>query len=497
MKKYRSSLLQRCHIKTLRLLFLGLMLLASERAFGQVPGVLSLQEIQQYRTERLERETRKALEYLGRPSQRFLFDYGGWYRFSYLSFDDLNNDLTAKLKRVMRIHDIRLWAALNLDNVQTFYVRQRTALNDWDHNDNFRTGDTDLDFELDQAFYSVQIDNALRRYFEVKLPLRLQFTGGQFFSEVGTGLVYSRRGIGVELKGWSRFVNFTTFWSRTPPRENNIDFSVPGFRTEGQDRHFTGVVLSYPGFSHHEPYFFWVQQKDHSEPVPPHPIQSKFDYDSYYFGLGLRGELFIKNLNYEIEGIREIGRSYGDQVRFGGPQSPNSISAWAVSTRLTKIFDVLTRPRLDLRYALATGDKDRLNPTNTVGGSAPGTTDRNFLHFGYIETGYMLSPRLSNLQMLRIGGSIKPLDFDLDLKDNLEVGVYYYLYKKDVAKGGISDFRANRPLNSLGQEFDAYINYKVLSDVFVNFNYGKFWPSGAFGEKTVREYFLASLTFQF
>lgn len=465
-----------------------------EQARGQVTA---LEEIQRIRTERLEREARVSLEYLIKPSQRFLFDYGGWYRLNYLTFDDLNNTLTRKIMRTLRLHDLRLWATLNVDGANMFYVRERTSYADWNSKTNFRRDSNDLNVELDQAFYSCQIDRALQRYFEVRLPLRLQFTGGKFFSKIGSGLVYSRLGLGVELKGRSPFVNFTTFWSRTPHGETNIDFSVPGFRTEGQERYFYGAELSYPRFSHHEPYFFWIQQKDRSDVVGPPATQRHFDYDSQYIGLGSKGEL-IRNLLYSIEGIRETGRSYGDNVTFGGTQNPNDISAWAITATLTKIFaDVLTRPRLSLQYAVGTGDKDRQNPTNTIGGNAPHSADRNFLYFGYTETGYMLSPRLSNLQMLRLGGSLKPLDFNKDLKDNLEIGFNYYLYRKHEAKGGINDFRADRPLSSLGKEIDAYLNLKVASDVFFTFNYGRFYPSNAFGEKDVRNYFLTGLTFQF
>ena len=475
---------------------MGLLLMAPGRAFGQAPGALSLEQVQQFRAERLEAEVRKALEYRMRPGQRFLFDYGGWYRFSYLAYDDLDNDLSHTIRRMLRLQDLRLWAMLNLDDSQLFYVRERTSLYDWSHDNNYRRHDTDTNVELDQAFYSVKIDRVLRQYLDVRLPLRLQFTGGKFFSTIGTGLVYSRIAIGTELSGSSRFVNFKAFWSRTPHGETNIDFSVPGFRTEGQRRYFSGLELIYPRFSHHAPYFFWMQQKDHSDQSTPHSTQRNFDYDSYYVGLGSRGEI-IKNLTYEIEGIRETGRSYGDNVNFGGSQSPNSISAWAVTTKLTKIFGVLTRPRLSLQYAMGTGDKDRQNPTNTIRGNAPGSADRNFLYFGYMETGYMLAPRLSNLQMLRLGGALKPLDFNKDLKDNLEVGLNYYIYRKHEAEGGINDFRANRPISSLGKELDVYMNWKVLSDVFVNINYGKFLPSNAFGTRNVRDYLLVSLTFQF
>ena len=485
------------HVLTLvSIVFLCLVLLVPGGAFGQVPGILSLEEAQRFRTERLEKEARASLESRMRPSQRFLFDYGGWYRLTYLNYDDLSNNLLRQRTRILRLHDLRLWAMLNLDNTHTFYVRERTSLYDWDHNDNYRRYDTDYNVELDQAFYSVRIDEALRRYLDVRLPLRLQFTGGQFFSQIGTGLVYSRVAQGVELNGQSRFVNFKTFWSKTPQGESNIDYSVPGFRTRGQDRYFYGVELTYPRFSHHEPYFFWMKQEDHSDPVPPHTTQKKFDYDSQYIGLGARGEI-IKNLTYEIEGIRETGRSYGDNVTFGGSQSPNDISSWALTTKLTKIFDVLTRPRLSFQYAMGTGARNRQNPTNTIGGNAPDKTDRNFLYFGYTETGYMLSPRLSNLQMLRLGGSLKPLDFNKDLKDNLEIGLNYYIYKKDKTAAGISDFRADRPANSLGRELDAYVNWKALSDVFITFNWGRFYPSNAFGDKDIRNYLLMGLTYQF
>lgn len=476
------------------------MVLFPLQALGEAPAI-TLEQIQEYRKQKQEREARRSLEARRELGQRLLYDYGGWYRLTYMFFDDLNNEGTHRKTRALKSHDLRLWGLLNIDETHSLYFRERLDHTDFNKGSEFRRSEDDLNVDIDQGYYTLHIDEALKRYFNGDLPLYLDLNAGKFFTEIGNGLSYSRVAIGVELTGYSRYVDFKAFWFQTPPGETNIDFTVPGFRTEGQTRDFTGVQITYPRFfQRHNPYFYYLDQRDRTDFLDNTlPTRQKFDYDSQYFGLGSRGKV-IWNLNYEVEGVREVGRSYADVTpasRTNEGQRPEDISAWSLDAKLENIFDVLTHPRLSFEYAFGSGDADRRLVTTTINGNAPRSQDHNFLYFGYIDTGYVVSPRLSNLQMLRLGLALSPLEFTKRYKKSLELGANYYNFHKHKRKGGISDFRANRNLGSLGEEIDVYANWKVVSDIFLNLNYGRFYPSNSYGDKSARDFFLVSVNFQF
>ncbi len=468
--------------------------LSTPEAMGQAP-FLSQEQIQRLREQKLEQEAIQALEARSELGQRFLYDFGGWSRSYVMAFDSLNNAGTRDKTRVLKSEDLRLWSMVNVDGVQTLYFRGKMEYLDWNRGSQFRRRENDLNVEIDQGFYTLHLGKAIKRYLKKDVPFSLKATGGQFFATIGNGLSYSRVGIGGEVKGRTRYVDFKAFWFRTIPGEDNIDFSAPGFRTKGQTRDFIGAQITYPRlFNNHNPYFYYLDQRDRSDYFKG--TAQKYGYDSQYFGIGSNGTI-IRNLTYAIEGVREIGKGYVDITKVtGSPQIRQDVRAWALDVQLKNIFEVLTHPRVSVQYALGTGDKDRRLVTTTRFGNA-NNRDRNFLYFGYIDTGYAVSPRLSNLQMLRFGLSMNPLEFTEGYKKSLELGVNFYTFHKYTRTGGISDFRANRNLGSLGKEVDAYINWNVTSDVFVNVNYGRFFPSNAYSDTKARDFVLASFEVQF
>lgn len=473
---------------------------------------LAQEEVMRYRREKLERETERMLEARKELGQRFLYDYGGFYRFSYMFWDDLNNEAAKKLTRVLKYHDLRLWGTLNIDGgIHNLYLRTRLEHSDYNRGSEFRDDEDVLDFEIDQGYYQIDVKKALKRYLDADLPLRsLKITGGKFWAELGNALSYSRLGMGAEIVGQTSYFDFKLFWHRTPPGESNIDYSAPGFRTEGQTRDFIGAQITIPRvLNNHYPYVYFLDQRDRSHYFRREDPQ-RYDYDSQYFGIGSQGRI-VRNLTYSIEGVREIGRSYADISRpeVTG-QEPQDISAWSLNAQLEKVFDVVTHPRLRFQYAFGTGDKERRLVTNTGGGRGnSNNTDRNFLYWGYIDTGHVVVPRLSNLQMLRFELALSPLEFTKRYKKTVQLGAVYYLFHKYTKTGGISDYRANltgghprdaddlRNIGSLGKEVDVYLNWKVLSDIFVDIRYGRFYPSNAYGDKSARDFFLAGITFQF
>src|SRR3954469_20585185 len=62
--------------------------------------------------------------------QRLLFDYGGYFTFSYVSIDDLNQD-----NHGLRQYDLVGYARVNLDDVQEFFARGRLTWEDFNPGD--------------------------------------------------------------------------------------------------------------------------------------------------------------------------------------------------------------------------------------------------------------------------------------------------------------------------------------------------------------------------
>src|SRR6185295_7553807 len=110
-----------------------------------------------------------------------------------------------------------------------------------------------------------------------------------------------------------------------------------------------------------------------------------------------------------------------------------------------------------------------------------GTTDTSFLSFGFVQTGYSLFPRVSNIHILRFGGSIRPLE-SVELFHKLEVGAYGYFYRKAVAAEQISDSRSFLNNADIGKEVDVFLRWRIFSDLGFSVNYGCFFPGRAYLE---------------
>ena len=217
-------------------------------------------------------------------------------------------------------------------------------------------------------------------------------------------------------------------------------------------------------------------------------------------GVGFSGQL-ARNLGYRAEGMYEFGRSHPDRSAGQRSKALNTsdrerIRAYAFDIGLDWYMDAESRPRVSLDYGLATGDEQRGSVTDTIGGNRPGSHDRNFLYFGFMDTGFNSALRFSNLRFVRLDGSFRPFH-DVPLLTNMETGLTYYYYQKDERSGGISDTQSNRAHRTVGQEFDLYANWKLFSDLSFSFRYGLFLPGSAYSEKSSRHYYLGSLTYSF
>jgi hypothetical protein len=398
-----------------------------------------------------------------------------------------------------------LWGSLNLDNIHNFYVRFKGYHNDYNHGDEYRSTENqfkwNLEEGLDEGSYAINIDKAVEKYFKYSMPLQLRLTAGRFSTSLGSQLAYTKKTNGVQLDGQSKWLGFKVFGARNLIDEENVDFSVPGFRSSR--RYFFGAEVSYKGFKKHVPYLFALIQEDDSGENIEDTTQD-YEYNSRYYGIGSRGQI-TNSLYYSIEGILEDGKSNPEagtatdgrgSSATGGPPDTEPIDAWALAASIHYSFNVITHPNLSAGYAFGTGDSDRsAKVVTTTPGNKEGTTDRNFLNFGYIDTGLSLAPRLSNLQMFKFGLSMTPSEFMK--KKNVKLGATFFLFRKDKKEAEISDNRAVLPKKDIGKEIDISVVWNVFSDLSVSVDYGRFYPGGAYYYKEARDNIGLTILYQF
>ena len=473
---------------------------AENSAFAQ-----SIQEAQKVRLQKLQIEAQKVFDLRHSMAQRLLWDWGGSETFTFSTYDDpvLISDFVYRHKRrTMKTNNFNLWGSLNLNEIHSFYVRLKGQHIDYNRGDQYRSTENQFKWNMEEGFdeatYIVNIDKAVKKYFKYTMPLQLRLTAGRFTTSIGSQLAYTKKTNGVQLDVQSKWVGFKAFAVRNLIDEENIDFSVPGFRSS--KRYFYGGEVSYKGFEKHAPYLFALIQEDRSGENVEDTDQD-YDYDSRYYGIGSRGQLTNK-LYYSIEGIMEDGKSNPeagtatDGTGIAGAPDVEHIDAWAFDASLHYSFNVITHPNLSVEYAFGTGDSDRsAKVVTTTPGNKEGTTDRNFLNFGYIDTGLSLAPRLSNLQMFKFGLSMTPSEFIK--KRNVSLNTNFFLFRKDKKDAQISDNRAVLPQRNIGKEIDISVVWNALSDLNVSVDYGRFYPGGAYYYDEARDNISITILYQF
>ncbi len=465
-----------------------------------VNNVLSAQDLleaQKVRQQRLEMEIQRVMDIRATMAQRLLWDWGGSDRWLFLTYDDIDNARVSDKRRTMRFNRTYLWGNLNLENIHNFYVRLYLEHVDRNEGDEYRSSENRFKWNTEEGFnqgtYTLSIDKALKKYLKYEIPVKMDLTAGRFRSSIGKQIVYSKRGNGIELNGRSRWVDFKLFGFKSLIDEENIDYSVPGFRSSR--RYFYGVEFRYKGFKEHRPYIYaLIQEDDSGENIED--VNQDYEYDSRYYGIGSRGRI-LKKISYEIEGILERGKSFPEASAARGVSPDNErIEAWAFDATLSYRHNIITQPTFSAQYAFASGDPHRTSRvTNTIGGNKEGSTDRGFLGFGYTDTGLSLAARMANLRMVKLGVFLIPSELVKNKKVSAEVN--YYLFRKDEKKGAISDTRADRPHRNIGKEFDVNITWEIFSDLSASINYGRFYPGNAYSDKDAKDFIMATIMFQF
>lgn len=458
-------------------------------------------------TTEFEEEARKDIERESELRQKLPwtqhvgFDYGGWMRISYYAWEDdpvlLTVPPTRPNERYMRELDARVWTSLDVYGAHNFYLRLKNIYRDYSSGDNPPDDPENRwdGLEIDQGYYSIDLGKLLREELKPARPLEGSLTIGRQFMFLGTGLAFNRVVDGLALT--TRYGDFRSklFGARSNHDEPDFDTSRPGW--EHTRRTFVGGQVDYLGIQRHTPYFFYMRQSDHN--VERTEVPQDFDYDSYYVGVGVRGEL-VKRLGYYAEHIWQGGKSTA-RNDFIFVNQREDISATAINVGLNYYPKWRFKPNFSLQYLHGSGDPDRMSVTNTVRGNLGDTDDENFLYFGHVFTGYSLAPRVSNINIIRLGASANFLEKYETFKD-MEMGLNYFKYWKDERKGGISDFRAvvrlGKPQRSdIGDELDFYLNWRILSDLTFTLRFGTFWTGDAYEDDERRDFLALGLTLTF
>jgi hypothetical protein len=341
---------------------------------------------------------------------------------------------------------------------------------------------------FDRAWYQIDVGKAFRLT-RPSDPVQLKARIGRQNVQFGTGYTLDMPLDAVVLDGRIKDLRIIGLVGKTIPSCPNIDRSQPV--DSHSYRWFYGVQLQYEHWDRHVPFAYVLWNDDKTDERPKDYLQD-YSYDSFYVGVGSRGEL-AHNLNYWAELVGEEGHSFGD----GDFIHKDYIESGGWDFGLEYLFDLPTRPRVAAEYMFASGDAGRLfSPTNAAGGNYGDNKDTGFVGFGFRDTGIATGFVPSNLHIWRAGASFAPLE-KLELLRDLEIGTNWFLYCKNAERGAISDFTAEQFSGYVGWEMDYFINWRLGSDVSWTARWGTFFPGQAYQDRDTRNFIFTGLTWSF
>lgn len=469
-------------VSTAVLLILGTsvgMALGQQTSEGQVLDRFMQQQRQ------LDDELQKQRQGLAPLESLLDWQFGGWIDYYLFDFDD-----GIQSSRFSQRPGLAVWTRLRMDDgAHEIFARLRLNYTYFRPGDEIERQEDWFGPEFDQLWYQIDVGKAFRLT-KPSDPIQLKARIGRQTVTFGTGYALDLPMDAVLLDAKLGDLRAQGLFGRAIRNYPNIDQSPPVH--SHQDRLFYGVQLAYERWQRHVPFVYAVWNNDRTKEWPHTQWLQHYQYDSYYLGTGMRGEL-MHNLNYWFEGVYEGGRSYGD----GGFKWQDNIEAWAWDVGVEKLFDVPTRPRLSFEYMYASGDGDRLfSPTNAAGGNRCGTPDTSFVGFGFRDAGIALAPTLSNLHVWRVGGALAPLE-RWEFFRNLEIGSNWFLYHKNQSRGAISDPTATQFAGYVGWEMDYFINWRLASDLSWTIRWGTFFPGDAYTDQGARHFLFSGITWSF
>ena len=390
---------------------------------------------------------------------------GGWVTITGLDLrDDDHNAAKPDTLRTVLIQDYRLWAAGEMSKDATYYVRGRKLAFEFDT----LSGVPEPDFASQEK---ATLDLA---YVDWGFAPGFALRAGRQFTYVGRALVLSADLDGASVTYTHGSWQHRVFGGVTVDRDPNLDTSIVGFAKETQDRDFYLTDTSYSFESGTRVYGYAMVQQDHSRSLSAAQQARDFSYNTVHVGAGAEGSLG-QLLHYYAEFVHQGGSMLAD-----GPGTRVDIDANALLAGLLFYPETAWHPLASLELAHGSGDPARTSVTNTFGGKLTATADKNFMYFGTYDGGLALSPRLSDLTVLRAGYQVKPWPHEGHVLPGLLVGAKGSVYWKDETNGVISDPLATLASRYVGSGVDAFIGWRPLSDFSLLGQYGRFIPGSAY-----------------
>jgi len=445
--------------------------------------------------ERIERERREALAETVPLTQRSLLDYGGFLSFNFFAIDDSQQET-----HILRQTNFNAYARLNIDDVHDFFLRARTTYNDWNSGDDFDgNGDDWVEPTLDRATYTFDLRRYREAYEGEPIDDHLKVKAGRQLVHWGNGLALSWEIDGGVVSFGTPELSVDLMAGVSRESVTDIDSSRPGF-DDDTERTFYGAKATLTVLPKHQPFVYLFKQNDHNDDVLTQgATTTRFQYDSFYFGVGSQGG-FGNQLLYGVEMVYEGGNnlsnSFNNSTFAPITQTTEDIDAWAVNGRLDYLLLDPAQTRFTAELLVASGDDDRLATDTTFAGNQSGTDDDAFNGFGLLNTGLAFSPAASNLFMLRGGASSYPFQ-SVEGLERLQLGLDAFLFWK---------FDRDAPIDEatvagekfLGAEFDFFANWQLTSDLSLSARYGVFLPGEAIAaDDDARHFFFTGLTFAF
>jgi hypothetical protein len=477
--------------------FGGAIVTAQVSPGGDASGDLLRQEARQRELQQLQLDTRLRANTDIPPGQRYLFDYGGFVTFNYLEVDDPEGE-----RHVLRETDFVPYARLNIDGAHELFARARFGWRDFNEGDSFDLrGDEPVDGDIERGYYRFDLQRAQTAYGGNPGDFQFIFQGGRDLAYWANGLVLGQTLDGVTVTIGNDRLTLEALAGITPVRTVDIDSSRPNF-DHNTRRGFFGGMLSLD-LGDHRPFVYGLYQRDYNEDdgLTVGLIETDFQYDSAYIGLGSAGALGDR-VRYGVEFAYELGESLSNSFRIapGGAlvpidQSQDDISAWALNVKLDYLAHDVYQTRLSTELTVASGDDDRGTTSNTFNGNQAFTSDSAFNGFGLLNTGLAFAPEVSNLIAIRGGIATFPLP-DTGIFRRMQIGADFFAFAKYDSNAPVDEPTGDSRF--LGWEPDVYLNWQLTSDVTLALRYGVFFPNDDnFPNENTRQFFFAGLTFAF
>lgn len=469
-------------------------------------GLFAQSEVERFerQLETIRREQRRMIDESIPADQRALFEYGGLYSLNFLSVPDQDAD-----SHLLWQNDLRGYARLNFDGVHEFLTRVRTTYRTFNDGDGFgSTGDVDwVEPTLDRGYYRFDYQRYLSAYEGIESDQTLTITAGRQLVHWANGLVLSKDLDALFLVTGHENLTVDLLMGITRRSITDIDNSRPKFDDETR-RLFVGGKVNYR-IGNHQPYIYGLVQDDHN----PDDINSvtinnnvgvvtantAFEYNSYYIGVGSRGNIG-DNLLYGVEFAYQGGSGLSRSFNFSDlslvNQTEEDIAAYAFDVRLDYLLHDANHTRFVGEITVASGDDDRDgHTTNTIGGNKPGTTDTAFNAFGFVNSSLAFAPNVSNLIITRLGVTTQPMPESRTFK-HLQLGTDVFVFNRTDSGAPIDEPVGSG--NYLGFETDVYANWRVTSDLSLGVRYGVFFPGDAIETtKSARQFFYSGFTIGF